>query len=129
MAGEILLVVDDHPTNLKLLRVALTAEGYDVRTAMNAEEALAILAEVRPELILMDLQLPGMDGLQLTRNLKDDPAFASIPVLAITSYAMKGDRDRAMAAGCDAYITKPVDTRALPSIVSELLEKSRAEAP
>jgi two-component system, cell cycle response regulator DivK len=121
MSGERILIVDDHPTNLKLARVLLTSEGYDVRTAEDAMQALAVLAEFRPHLILMDIQLPGMDGLELTRRLKADPATANIIVLALTAYAMKGDADRATAAGCDGYIPKPINTRTLPGVVAEYL--------
>ena len=92
----------------------LLGEGYDVRTAGDAEEALAVLATFRPRLILMDLQLPGMDGLELTRRLKADPATRDIVIVALTAYAMKGDEERARAAGCDGYVTKPIDTRRCP---------------
>jgi CheY-like chemotaxis protein len=119
--GERILIVDDNPTNLKLVAVLLSAEGYEVRTAADAEEALAELARERPRLILMDLQLPGMDGLTLTRRLKADPATQDIPILALTAYAMKGDEQKARDAGCDAYITKPIDTRALPGQIARFL--------
>jgi CheY-like chemotaxis protein len=122
VAGEPILIVDDNPLNLKIVRILLTVEGYEVRTAADAAEALAILAGVRPCLILMDLQLPGMDGLELTRRLKADPATRSIPVLALTAYAMKGDAQRALAAGCDGYIAKPIDTRTLPDVVASYLD-------
>lgn len=121
MAGEAILIVDDNPVNLKLARVLLTGEGYDVRTAVDAEEAMALLPAFRPRLILMDLQLPGMDGLELTRRLKADPATNGITVLALTAYAMKGDEEKAIAAGCDGYITKPIDTRRLPVLIASLL--------
>jgi CheY-like chemotaxis protein len=122
-AGEPILIVDDNLVNLKLVRVLLTAEGYDVRTATDAEEAVATLAEFHPRLILMDLQLPGMDGLELTRQLKADPATRDIVVVAITAYAMKGDEERALAAGCDGYVAKPIDTRALPGVIASYLAK------
>ncbi len=121
MSGEPLLVVDDNPINLKLIRVLLTAEGYEVRDAQDAEQALAILATFHPRLILMDLQLPGLDGLELTRMLKAAPATRDIVVLAVTSYAMKGDEERARAAGCDGYVAKPIDTEALPRTVARHL--------
>jgi CheY-like chemotaxis protein len=123
VAGEPILVVDDNAVNLKILRVLLTAEGYDVRTAADAEEALRALASCRPRLILMDLQLPGMDGLELTRRLRADPAWQAIPIVAVTSYAMKGDEQKALEAGCDGYVAKPVDTRALPRVVAAHLAK------
>jgi CheY-like chemotaxis protein len=116
-----ILVVDDNPSNTKLLAFLLTAKGYHVHTAANADEALAVLAEHRPRLILMDIQLPGMDGLTLTKQLKADPATRDIPVLAATAYAMKGDEERARAAGCDGYFTKPIDTRRLPIEIARFL--------
>lgn len=121
MPGEVILIVDDNPANLKLARVLLASEGYDVRTAADADEALSILDSVRPGLILMDLQLPGMDGFELTRRLKDDPATRSIRIVAMTAYAMKGDDDRAIHAGCDGYIAKPIDTRTLGAVVADHL--------
>ncbi len=94
-----------------------------MRTAADAAAAFASLAEVRPRLILMDLQLPGMDGLELTRRIKADPATADIPIIAVTAFAMAGDEERARAAGCDGYVTKPIDTRALPKMIAEHLAR------
>ena len=122
MAGEPILVVDDNPMNLKVIRLLLETEGYEVRTAADAEEALASLRSFRPLLILMDIQLPGMDGLELTRRLKADPATRDTRILAITAYAMKGDEQKALAAGCDGYIAKPIDTRSLPVVVRTHLD-------
>jgi two-component system, cell cycle response regulator DivK len=119
--APIVLVVDDNPTNQKLIAYLLQAKGYDVRTAFDAENALEVVREARPRLILMDLQLPGMDGLELTKLLKSEPDTKDIVVIAVTAYAMKGDEERARAAGCDGYIAKPVDTRALPTIVARHL--------
>jgi CheY-like chemotaxis protein len=127
VAGEPILIVDDNVQNLKLARVILANEGYDVRTAADAEEALALLRASRPHLILMDLQLPGMDGLQLTRQLKADRATRDIRIIALTAYAMKGDEEKAFAAGCDGYVSKPIDTERLPEIVRSHLS-GRAEA-
>jgi CheY-like chemotaxis protein len=124
VAGATILVVDDNPVNLKVLRVLLTAEGYDVLTAADAEEALRVLGSARPRLLLVDLQLPGMDGLELTRRLRADPAWQGIPVLAVTSYAMRGDEHKAFEAGCDAYVTKPIDTRSLPRLVAAHLDRT-----
>jgi len=125
MPGDPILIVDDNPTNLKLVRVLLGGEGYAVRTAMNAAEALAEIAKRPPRLILMDIQLPGMDGLALTRMLKADAATRDIVVVALTAYAMKGDEERVLAAGCNGYVSKPIDTRSLPRVVAGFL----AEAP
>ena len=116
-----ILIVDDNPSNTKLLVFLLQAKGYDVRSAANADEALAVIAEHRPRLILMDIQLPGMDGLTLTRQLKADPTTRDISIIAATAYAMRGDEERARAAGCDGYITKPIDTRQLPADIARFL--------
>jgi len=125
MAGETILIVDDNATNLKLARVLLTALGYSTLTAVDANEALARLREYRPELILMDLQLPGMDGFALTRVLKEAPDTHAIPIVALTAYAMKGDDERARAAGCDGYVTKPIDAQALTLTIERLLTRAR----
>jgi CheY-like chemotaxis protein len=121
MPGAPILIVDDNAANLKLARVVLSGAGYDVRTAGDAEEALAVLQSFRPRLILMDLQMPGMDGFELTRLLKSDPLRRGIVVLALTAYAMKGDEEKALEAGCDGYIAKPIDTRGLPGVVASYL--------
>jgi CheY-like chemotaxis protein len=120
MAGEPVLIVDDNLVNLKLARVLLASDGYEVRTAADAEEALTVLKDFRPRLILMDLQLPGMDGLELTRRLKADPGTRHIAVLAVTAYAMKGDAERALAAGCDGYVAKPIEAKRLLGQVAAL---------
>jgi CheY-like chemotaxis protein len=126
--GEAILVVDDNETNVKLVRFLLVKRGYDVRVAANANEALAVLESFVPHLILMDLQLPGMDGLELTRRIKAEPRTRAVPIVAVTAYAMKGDEEKARQAGCDGYITKPIDTHALPSKVAEYLSRSGSEA-
>ena len=123
MALEPILIVDDNPQNLKLAKVILAAEGYEVKTAIDAEDALRILESFTPRLILMDLQLPRMDGLELTRRLKADPASREIIVIALTAYAMKGDDEKAFAAGCDGYISKPIDIDALLRVVAEYLAR------
>jgi len=121
-----ILVVDDNPGNLKLISYVLENGGYDVRTAVDAEEALRVLQGFRPRLILMDLQLPGMDGLTFTRQLKADPDLGGTPIVAVTASAMKGDEEKAVEAGCDGYITKPIDTRALPRIITSFLNRPPA---
>ena len=123
MALEPILIVDDNPQNLKLAKVILATEGYEVKTAIDAEEALRILESFTPRLILMDLQLPRMDGLELTRRLKADPARREIIIIALTAYAMKGDDEKAFAAGCDGYVSKPIDIDALPRVVAEYLAR------
>ena len=109
MAGEKILLVEDNPVNRRLAVFLLRSQGYQVREATTAQEAFEILKTESPDLIVMDIQLPGMDGLEATRKLKEQPETAAIPVLAVTSYAMKGDREKALAAGCAGYVTKPID--------------------
>jgi CheY-like chemotaxis protein len=116
-----ILVVDDNPINLKLVADLLAFEGYRMLKAVDGEEAAHRVQEDPPDLILLDVDLPGIDGLTLTRRLKGDARTADIIIVALTAFAMKGDRQRAIAAGCDAYVTKPIDTRELPVQVAELL--------
>ena len=123
MAGEPILVIDDQPQNLKLARILLELAGFQVRTAGDAEEAVQVLGEYPARLVIMDLQLPGMDGLELTRRLKADPRYRDIVIVALTAYAMKGDREKAMAAGCEGYITKPLDTQAFPRLIADYLTR------
>jgi CheY-like chemotaxis protein len=118
MAARV-LIVDDNPTNLKLVAYLVRANGYDVDTAGDSAAALAAIAAHRPHVILMDLQLPGVDGLELTRRLKADPATHDIKIIAVTAYAMKGDEEKALEAGCDDYVTKPIDTRGLPALIAK----------
>jgi CheY-like chemotaxis protein len=115
--SESILVVDDEPTNLKLLTVLLSRHGYQVHTASTAEEALTIAAKIRPRLVLADIQLPGIDGLEMTRRLKASPETKDTVVVAVTALAMKGDEQKALEAGCDDYLTKPIDVRSLPKII------------
>lgn len=119
---HMILIVDDNPINLKLARLLLSAEGYEVRTALDAEQALGLLGEFQPHLILMDIQLPGMDGLELTRRLKADPKTHTIAIVALTAYAMKGDEEKALACGCSGYISKPIDTRHFSAQVARYLQ-------
>lgn len=122
MSAEPILIVDDNDVNLRVMRLLMASEGYEVHTAVDAEAALAVLASFRPRLILMDVQLPGMDGLELTRRLKAAPATRGIRIVAVTAYAMKGDEEVALAAGCDAYVAKPIDVPALLEIVARQLQ-------
>lgn len=121
MSGKRILIVDDNATNLKLVAYLMKANGYTVDTALEAEAAIVAIRANRPDVILMDIQLPGIDGLELTRRLKADAATRDIVIVAVTAYAMKGDQDKALAAGCDDYITKPIDTRALPETIARHL--------
>src|SRR5690348_6825179 len=127
MAGEPILIVDDTPVNLKLTRILLQHEGYEVQTAASAEEALTVLESFRPRLVLADIQLPGMDGLEMTRRIKEDPRNHGMLVVALTAFAMKGDEEKAMEAGCDGYITKPIDTRALGDRLRKYLDQGEPD--
>ena len=118
MAGEPILIVDDNPANLKLASFLLTKRGYEVHSAMGAEAALQLLRAFVPRLILLDLQMPGVDGFELARRLKSEPRTQAIVIIAVTAFAMKGDEERARAAGCDGYVTKPIDTRTLPGLIA-----------
>lgn len=122
MDHKTVLVVEDNPLNMKLIRVLLQIGQFRVLEAENAETGLQIAREGKPDLILMDIQLPGMDGLAATRILKQDPSTQRIPVVALTSYAMEGDSERAKEAGCDEYITKPIDTREFLNTVRKLVQ-------
>jgi len=116
-----ILVVEDNDRNRRLIKIVLKAKGYEVIEAVTAEEAIVQLDNEPIALILMDIQLPKMDGLKLAQNIKKNPDTKDIPVIALTAYAMKGDREKFLAAGCDDYISKPIDTRELPKIVTKFL--------
>ena len=116
-----ILVVEDNDRNRRLIRIILKAKGYEVIEAVTAEEAIVHLNNESIALILMDIQLPKMDGLELTQKIKGNPDTKDIPIIALTAYAMKGDREKFLAAGCDGYIGKPVDTQELPKIVAKFL--------
>lgn len=116
------LVIDDNPTNLKLAHWVLTSEGFEVASLESAEQALAFLRDRRPDLLLIDIALPGLDGLELTRMLRASADTRHLPIVAMTAFAMKGDEAKALAAGCDAYLAKPVNTRALGSQLRQVME-------
>ena len=115
------MVVEDQPDNRKIIRDVFAPTGYEIIEAENGEEALATIAKQRPDLILMDIQLPIMDGYTATRRIKGDPALRSIPVLAVTSYALSGEEKKAREAGCDDYIPKPYSPRELLAKVRQYL--------
>lgn len=119
---EAILIIDDNAANLKLARIVVSGEGYEVRTATDANDATRVLASFTPRLILLDIQLPGLDGLSFARQLKADPKWQSLRIIALTAYAMKGDEDRARAAGCDGYVSKPIDTEVLLAEIRRQLE-------
>jgi CheY-like chemotaxis protein len=122
-----ILVVDDNPTNLKLITQLLEFEGHNVLKAEDAEQAQAVIARTLPDLILIDIALPGMDGLALTRKLKSAERTRHLCIVALTAFAMKGDDQKALAAGCDGYLAKPIDTRKLPQQVAEWLGQASTE--
>jgi CheY-like chemotaxis protein len=126
MPDEKILVVEDNPLNLELTADILGAAGYIVLQAENAESGIALARAEKPALILMDVGLPGMDGLSATEFLREEEETREIPVVALTAHAMKGDEAKALAAGCKGYITKPIDARALPGEVGSFLQPAVA---
>lgn len=123
MAGERILVVEDNEKNMKLFRDVLEATGYLPLEASSGGEAVALAAEAGPALVLMDIQLPDMDGTEALRRLRGDEQTAGIPVLALTAQAMQGDRERFLAAGFDGYLSKPVDVTELVATVSRYCDR------
>ena len=117
--SKCILVVEDQEDNRQILRDLLGSAGYDLTEAEDGEQAIAAVARRRPDLILMDIQLPVMDGYEATRRIRTDPDLRSVPIIAVTSYALAGDENKALAAGCDGYVTKPYSPR-------DLLAKVRA---
>ena len=118
---HVILVVEDNERNLKLLRDVLEYAGYDVRTARTAEDGITLAVSEPPDLVLMDLQLPGIDGMEALRRLRGSPLTAGIPVVAVTAQAMKDDRERALDAGFNGYIEKPISVRTFPDQVRRFL--------
>jgi CheY-like chemotaxis protein len=125
MAGELILIVEDNEKNLKLVRDLLQVKGYRTLEAETAERGIALAAEHRPDLILMDVQLPGMDGLTALGHLKAESSTAAIPVVALTAFAMTEDRERFLGAGFDGYLVKPISVRDLPEQVRQFCERGR----
>lgn len=123
MSAGTLLVADDEPQNLELIRMVVEDANLDIRltTASNGLEAVRLAQDLTPRLVLMDLKMPVLDGWEATKRLKADPATRRIPVIAVSAQAMAGDRERAMAAGCDGYITKPIDVASLLALLRERL--------
>jgi two-component system cell cycle response regulator DivK len=114
-----ILVVEDHEENRNIVRDLLQSAGYEMLEALTGEDGVALAERERPDLILMDIQLPGLDGYEATRRIKANPALRAIPIIAVTSYALSGDDQKALAAGCDAYVTKPFSPRALLAKIRE----------
>ena len=122
------LVVEDNPLNLKLVRDVLTASGYEVVPAITGEEGVSLAASCRPDLVLMDLQLPDFDGYEALRQLRQDAALATVPVVAVTAFAMREDRERARTSGFDGYLEKPISIRELPAQVGAFIGRGRTDA-
>lgn len=121
--GRVILIVEDDPKNLKLIRDLLQIRGYTTLEATDGKQGVDMARAKIPDLILMDIQMPVMDGFEAISILKADPVTKSIPIIALTAFAMQGDREKCMEAGCNDYITKPLDTRAFVTKVKEYLEK------
>jgi two-component system, cell cycle response regulator DivK len=124
--GQRILVVEDNANNRKLLRDVLQFSGYDVAEARSGEEGVEQAASRIPDLILMDLQLPGIDGVEALRLIRANPATRSVPVVAVTAFAMESDRNRALLAGFDGYVEKPISVRALPSQVKSFVRPEKS---
>jgi two-component system, cell cycle response regulator DivK len=127
MAPARILIVEDNPLNLKLVRDVLTVSGYEVVAAPSGEEGVTLAQTCAPDLVLMDIQLPGIDGYEALRMLRQNPQLDSVPVVAVTAFAMREDRERASRAGFDGYLSKPISVRSLPSQVHEYLNNGRAD--
>jgi len=124
MAGTLILIVEDNPRNLKLIRDVLQFHGYEILVAETGELGVELARQRQPALILMDVQLPGMDGVAATRLLKADPATQHIPIIAMTAFAMKGDRERLLDDGFDDYVSKPIRIKEVPDIIKLHLKSS-----
>lgn len=125
MVDAVILIVEDNPLNLELASDILEGAGYAVLPAGLAREGLRLAKEEQPDLVLMDIRLPDLDGMQAVKLLKDDPATSAIPVIALTAQAMRGDEEAARAAGFDGYISKPIDTRSFVKTVAGYLDGAR----
>lgn len=122
-----ILIVEDNPQNMRLVEMALSAESYTLLEATNGEEALGVARKELPDLIIMDIQLPKMSGLEVTKKLREIPEFNRTPIIAITAYAMKGDKEKALDAGCNAYLSKPISARDLPQLIAKMLVQRQEE--
>lgn len=123
-----LLIIEDNPANMKLSTLLLNNAGHTILCAVDAEAGLTMARTDHPDLILMDIQLPGMDGLEATAQLKKDPATTAIPIIALTAMAMKSDREKSLVAGCDAYIAKPLRYQELYAVIDRLLANREPQA-
>jgi CheY-like chemotaxis protein len=122
-----ILIVEDNPQNMRLIEMALSTENYTLLEATDGEEALGVARKELPDLIIMDIQLPKMSGLEVTKKLREIPEFNRTPIIAITAYAMKGDKEKALDAGCNAYLSKPISARDLPQLIAKMLVQRQEE--
>ena len=122
MLKEKVMLVEDNPQNMKLLEMLLRSKNYILLKACDGETALDMATREQPDLIVMDMQLPGMSGLEVTKQLRQMPVFRKTPIIALTAYAMGGDKERFLEAGCNAYLSKPISTRELPGIIDQMLQ-------
>ena len=125
--NEKILIVEDNPSNMRLIELILRDKGYTLLKATSGEEALDVALRRQPDLIIMDIQLPKMNGLETTIRLRQVPVFSRTPIIAITAYAMKGDKEKIIKAGCDAYLSKPINTRELPLVIAEMLRQRQKD--
>ncbi len=123
-----ILIAEDNAVNRELLRELLEARGYTVEEACNGQEALAMIAQSKPDALLLDLNMPVLGGFATVRKIREDPAMATLPVLAVTAYAMRGDREKTLAAGFDEYLSKPISPSALDAELERLWQKRRVES-
>ena len=121
MTGKRILIIEDNPLNLELVTDLLEVNGFRVFSARTAEDGLRLARQLMPDLVLMDFSLPGMDGLSATKSLKADPTTGHLIVVGLTANAMKGDEEAALAAGCDGYLTKPINTRTFAATVTDFM--------
>lgn len=127
--NEKILIVEDNPQNMRLIEMTLKAKAYILLKATDGEEALDVAVRERPDLIIMDIQLPKISGLEVVSRLRQMPGFDRVPIIAITAYAMKGDKEKSIKAGCNAYLPKPINTRELPVFIAEMLRQQKPESP
>jgi len=126
---EKILIVEDNPMHMRLIEMTLRGKNYTLLKATDGQEALNIAKRERPDLIVMDIRLPKINGFEVAKKLRENPAFSRTPIIAITAYAMKGDRERVIESGCDVYLSKPINTRELPQVIAQVLHQGQTDNP
>jgi CheY-like chemotaxis protein len=124
-----IMIVEDNPMNMRLMEMTLGIQNYTLLKATSGEQALDVIGTEQPDLIIMDMQLPGMSGFEVTRRLKETPSVKTIPIIGITAFAMKGDEEKVLEAGCSIYLSKPINTRELPKTIADMLAHNHRIAP